>query len=86
MSIAFDLDLEVSYFLLLLAATIIGSVVEWRRGGNDVQELRERVGLMEHTKTDVEDWNGINVRLTVMEELVNKLIREWSGDDGGEDD
>lgn len=83
----FELDIEFSWFLLMCAMTIIGSVVEWRRGGSEVRELRIDVEVLKQTTASVEDWAQFDTRCTVLERLVETIMRngESDGDDDGDD-
>jgi hypothetical protein len=77
---AFDLmDPEWLWTLLILAATVVGAIVEWRRGGSDVEALKVRMHVLEQTAATAQDWADLNIRISVNERLTEKLVREWEG-------
>lgn len=77
---AFDLmDPEWLWTLLILGATIIGAIVEWRRGGSEVEALGVRMAVLERVAATSHDWADLNIRISVMERVVDKMLREWEG-------
>ena len=81
------IDPEWLWTLMVLAAMVVSSVVEWRRGGADMQALEVRVGVLEQTTVKVDDWVDIEARQQYLDKMVTKLVEQWEGaDDENSDD
>ena len=86
MSPYLDWDPEAAVYLFACLAALVGSVVEWRRGGSDVQQLRIDVEVLRQTTASIDDWAALDTRCAVLEKLVNKLLDEWESPDRDDED
>lgn len=84
---ALGLDFEWSWFIFVCVLAFIGAVVEWRRGGKNVEdvrnelrdelrEVRVEVDTLKTNKVGVNDWSTIEARCAYTERVADLLLEE----------
>lgn len=85
MSPLLDIDIEWSYFILVMLCTAAGAWLEWKREGSELRELRTKVEVLEQTTVRVDDWSEMTSRQMYLDKMVTKLVDEWEGAEDASD-